>query len=58
MTTQITAAEFEALKANAASIENERDIHYGYESLLDADGNEIAFAIYDSYRDPTYILRG
>ena len=58
MTKQITAEQFEALKAEAASIETERDTEYSYENLLDADGNEIAFASYHSYRAPTFTLRG
>lgn len=57
MTKQITAEQFEALKAEAASIETERDTEYSYENLLDADGNEIAFASYHSYREPTFTLR-
>lgn len=56
MTKTITAAEFEALKATAANIEEERDVEYSYETLLDSDGNEIAFASYNSNREPTYTL--
>lgn len=57
MTKQISAEQFEVLKAQAASIETERDVEYSYETLLDADGEEIAFASYHSFRDPTYHLR-
>ena len=56
MTKKITAAEFEALKANAASIEDERDVEYSYETLIDAEGNEIAFASYSSNREPDFTL--
>ena len=57
MAKTITAAEFEALKATAHSVETERDIEYSYENLLDADGSEIAFASYHSYREPTFTSR-
>lgn len=57
MTKQITSEEFEALKAKAASIETERETNFTYENLLDDDGNEIAFATYQSYREPIFTLR-
>lgn len=53
-TTTITAAEFEALKQAADRIEEERDVEYGYETLLDRDGAEIAFASYHSYKAPIF----
>jgi hypothetical protein len=58
MAKNITKEQFETLKAQAYSIETERDVEYSYENLLDADGNEIAFASYHSFRDPTFHLRG
>lgn len=47
MTTQITQAEFDALRPiNADLIRRERDGAYEYETITDGDGNEIAFASY------------
>ena len=56
MTKTITKAQFEALKASAARIEEERDIEYSYETLFNADDEEIAFASYHSYRPTEYTL--
>lgn len=54
MIKQITREAFEALKADAARVEEERDIEYSYETLFDADGNETAFASYHSYHGAEY----
>lgn len=50
----ITKEQFESLKREAADIVKEREVEYGYETLLDRDGAEIAFASYHSYKPTTY----
>lgn len=52
--TKITSEQFDELKAQAYRTEQERDVEYSYERLLDADDNEIAFASYHSYRGASF----
>lgn len=35
----------------------EKQTEYSYECFDDADGNEIAFAAYNSYRETTYTIK-
>ena len=56
MIQQITKEEFEAL-AQANTVSEERDVEYWYDCVIDADGNEIAFASYRTGQEPTYTLR-
>ena len=59
MNTQITKEEFEALAA-IHSVVVENDIEYSYENIVDAEGNELAFACYSNKigHVATYTLRG
>jgi hypothetical protein len=57
MTKQITKEKFDALAA-ANTVESETDVEYSYENVIDADGNEIAFATYRTGQEPVYTLRG
>ncbi len=57
ITKQITKEEFDALAA-ANTVETETDVEYSYENVVDADGNEIAFATYRTGQEPVYTLRG
>ena len=56
MTKRITKEEFEAIAA-ANHIEIEKDVEYSYESVIDRDGKEIAFAVYNSNKPAEYHLR-
>ena len=56
MIIHITREEFAKLAA-ANTVETENDVEYSYENVIDADGNEIAFATYRTGQDPFYTLR-
>ena len=53
-TIKITKEEFEALAYYPNRVDSERDTEYSYDTILDQDDNEIAFATYHSYEPTSY----
>ena len=54
--TEITKEEFEALAHYPNRIVEERDVEYGYETVVSPDGRELAIASYHSYQPASYRL--
>lgn len=57
MSKQISKEQFEALAAYPNRIETERDIDYAYDTIVDQDGNELAFATYKDGECLGYTLK-
>jgi len=57
--TYVSKEQFEAFVAANAVGEpvTERDTEYSYENYLNADGEEIAFAVYHAHKPDSFIIR-
>jgi hypothetical protein len=53
----ITSQEFDTIKSRPnMNVSVERDVEYWYETVIDEDGNEVAFASYHTGSEPVYTL--